>query len=93
MLQHRPLQAGIINGTIYTFDKIGDIFETHVHTEEDNHITIVAFGTIKLIGHPNYEGVEVSAMAGAAPIDWTPGEPHGFIAMTDGATIINIRKK
>ena len=84
---------GVTIGAIYTFEKVGDVFPEHVHTEADNHITAVLFGSVKLTGHPKYEGTVVSATPGGTVINWIAGEPHGFIAETDGATIFNILKR
>jgi hypothetical protein len=93
MLLSRPLMvSGIQWGTIYTLEHEGDVFPTHVHTEKDNHITILAHGSIRCMGHPRYEGKILEAQAGGTIVNWTAGEPHGFTALTPGATLINIRK-
>lgn len=93
MLISRPLVVGDVEwGTIFTLEKAGDVFPTHSHSENDNHITLVAFGRLRCMGHPNHGGVEIEAAPGGTMIDWTPGEPHGFIALTDGATLVNLKK-
>jgi hypothetical protein len=93
MLRHREINVdGNLWGGVYTFEKTGDVFATHVHTEENNHITIVVYGSVRLTGHPRYEGIVVEAKAGGAIICWTAGDPHGFVAESDGATIINMPK-
>lgn len=79
-------------GTVYTFEKEGDEFPVHVHEEEDNHITMLVFGGIRCMGHPKHDGVEVYTQPGGIILDWIAGEPHGFIALVDGTTIVNLQK-
>lgn len=79
-------------GTIFTLEHAGDVFPEHVHLPADNHITILAFGSIRCTGHPAYEGAVLEAKAGGTIVNWKPGEAHGFIALSDGATLVNIRK-
>jgi len=78
-------------GAVYTFEKVGDVFPIHTHTEHDNHITVLMHGKIKLLG--KYEGTIIEAIPGGTIIKWIPGEPHGFESITDGATIFNILEK
>lgn len=93
-LVSRPLVVdGDHWGTIFTLQKAGDVFPVHTHTENDNHITALLFGGVRCVGHPKYEGVEVRAKPGGTIINWTAGEPHGFVALEDGATLMNILKK
>jgi hypothetical protein len=93
MLLSRPMIVdGDVWGAIYTLEKAGDVFGEHVHTGADNHITALLFGSIRCTGHPKYEGAVLQAKAGGTIVNWTAGEPHGFVALTDGATIMNIRK-
>jgi hypothetical protein len=89
----RPLLVdGNSWGAVFTLEKAGDEFPTHTHTDENNHITILAFGAVRCTGHPRYEGKEVSAMPGGTIINWKAGEPHGFVALVDGTTLVNILK-
>lgn len=93
MLLSRPLNVdGKLWGTIYTFEKAGDVFQEHVHTDDDNHITALMHGSIRCTGHPRYEGLILEAKPGGTIVNWVAGERHGFTSMTDGATIMNIRK-
>lgn len=80
-------------GAVYTFEKAGDIFPVHTHTEETNHITVLLFGSIRASGHEKYEGKIYEAKSGGTIINWTAGEPHGFEALVDGTTIMNIPRK
>lgn len=89
----RPLKVdGEVWGTIYTFEKTGDLFPVHVHNENDNHITVLAHGGVRCWGHPKYEGVVIEARPGGTVVNWRAGEPHGFEALSDGATLINLLK-
>jgi hypothetical protein len=93
MLLSRPLMVdGQTWGTIYTLENIGDVFPTHVHGDADNHITALLFGAVRVCGHPDHDGVELHARAGGTVVNWTAGKPHGFVALTDGATLMNLRK-
>ena len=81
------LSAGNIVGTIYTFEKAGDILAMHTHDEESVHITIVARGKIKARGL----GWEMDKSAGAV-IDFPPNQAHEFVALEDNSRIVNIIK-
>jgi quercetin dioxygenase-like cupin family protein len=79
---------GDIHGTMYDFEKVGDIVPKHVHGEDDVHITIVARGKLKAYSHD----WEKEAVAGQV-IDFRIGEPHELMALEDGTRIFNILKK
>lgn len=79
---------GDLRGTIYDFDKSGDILPKHVHDEVDVHITIVARGKIKAYSHD----WEQEATAGQM-LDFRVGEPHELMALEDNTRIFNILKK
>ena len=81
-------ELGDIRGTMFDFEKIGDIVEKHVHTENDAHITIVARGRVKAYSHD----WEKEASAGQV-IDFRAGEPHELMALEDNTRIFNIVKK
>jgi quercetin dioxygenase-like cupin family protein len=93
LLSRSLIIDGATRGTVFTFEKSGDVFPVHTHGKDDVHITIVAFGQIKCTGRPEIEGKIIEAKAGGTVLDWKPGEAHGFTALTDGATIINMLKK
>jgi quercetin dioxygenase-like cupin family protein len=89
MLLNKPLEnLGDIKGTIYDFEKAGDILTKHNHTEDNVHITIVCKGKIKAYSHD----WEKEAVAGQI-MDFRPNEPHEFMALEDNTRIINILKK
>jgi quercetin dioxygenase-like cupin family protein len=75
-------------GTIYTFEKKGDVLPMHRHTRSDVHITCVMRGRVRIhgpaIGDKEYgEGTF---------IDWAEGVDHEVEAMTDNARIANFLK-
>ena len=89
MLLSKPIDGlGDLRGTIFDFQKIGDILPKHVHTEYDVHITIVARGKLKAYSHD----WEIIATPGQI-LDFRPGEPHELMALEDNTRIFNILKK
>ena len=88
MLLANPLDIGDLHGTMYDFEKAGDILPKHNHTESDVHITIVARGKLKAYSHD----WEKEAVAGQL-LDFRPGEPHELMALEDNTRIFNIVKK
>lgn len=89
MLLANPLDnLGDIRGTMYDFEKAGDILPKHNHDENTVHITIVARGKIKAYSHD----WEMEAVAGQL-LDFRPNEPHELMALEDGTRIFNIIKK
>ena len=88
LLANPLLELGDIKGTMYTFEKAGDILPKHVHTEDNVHITIVARGKLKAYSHD----WEQEATAGQL-LDFRVGEPHELMALEDNTRIFNILKK
>ena len=89
MLLSKKLEdIGVIKGTVYDFEKAGDLLLKHVHTEDNVHITIVARGKIKAYSHD----WEQEAIAGQL-VDFRPNEPHEIMALEDNTRIFNIIKK
>jgi len=86
-LLSNPLSAGKLVGTIYTFEKVGDVLPMHNHDEESAHITIVARGSVKAHG----KGWEKELSAGTV-IDFPPNQAHEFIALEANSRIVNIIK-
>ncbi len=83
-----PLVAGRLSGSIYTFAQAGDVLPMHRHTEADVHITIVARGRFRIHG-PAIGDTEHKA---GAVLDWAAGVDHEFVALEDGARLVNIIK-
>jgi len=91
-LQARPLIVdGKFWGAVYTLEYVDDVFPIHVHSEETNHITILTHGSVRVLGQ--HDGTVLTAQPGGTIVNWIAGEPHGFVALTDGATLVNIRKQ
>jgi len=88
MLLVKPFDVGDIHGSIFDFEKAGDILPKHIHTEMDVHITVVARGKLKAYSHD----WELEATAGQI-LDFRPNEPHELLALEDDTRIINIVKK
>ena len=88
MLLVNQLELGDLRGSMYDFEKAGDILPKHNHDETNVHITIVARGKIKAYSHD----WEKEAIAGQI-IDFRPGEPHELMALEDNTRIFNIVKK
>lgn len=87
-LRSTPLNTGILKGSVYTFEKVGDTLPMHRHTEVDVHITVVSRGRFRIHG-PDIGDQEY---AEGAVIDWSPDVDHEFIALTDNARVVNIIK-
>lgn len=89
MLLTKPLDGlGDIRGTMYTFEKAGDLLPKHNHDADTVHITIVARGRLKAYSHD----WELEATAGQL-LDFRPNEPHELMALEDNTRIFNIVKK
>jgi quercetin dioxygenase-like cupin family protein len=88
MLLVNQINIDDLRGSMYDFEKVGDILPKHNHTQNDVHITIVARGKIKAYSHD----WEKEAVAGQL-LDFRPGEPHEFMALEDNTRIFNIVKK
>jgi quercetin dioxygenase-like cupin family protein len=88
MLLSKPLQTGDLNGTIYDFEKAGDVLPNHIHDETNVHITVVCTGKIKAYSHD----WSIEAVPGKV-VDFRVGEPHEIMALEDNTRIINIIKK
>jgi quercetin dioxygenase-like cupin family protein len=84
----KTFQSGDLKGSIYDFEKSGDVLPKHNHDESTAHITIVARGKIKAYSHD----WEKEASAGQI-MDFHPNEPHEIMALEDNTRIINIVKK
>lgn len=89
MLLPKPLiDCGDLRGTIYDFQRAGDILPKHNHTEDNVHITVVARGRFKVYSHD----WEMNAATGQV-LNFEPNNPHEFMALEDNSRIVNIVKK
>lgn len=87
MLSKKLLDFGVIKGIVIDFEKQGDILPKHVHGKEDNHISIVARGSIKAYSHDWERVVPCGGV-----IDFREGEPHEVMALEDNTRVVNILK-
>ena len=82
-------RIGDLRGSRYDFLKAGDEIPLHVHpTDAENHVTIVAWGRIRVYNRHRSDEFDAPAM-----IAHKVGTPHAIMALTDGACIFNIRTK
>jgi len=77
-----------LRGTVYDFEKSGDILPKHGHDETNAHITIVARGRIKAYSHDWETEFECGKV-----IDFPAFQPHEIMALEDNTRIVNIVKK
>jgi len=87
MLQAKPFTFGRLNGTAYDFPEVGDTLPMHSHGHADVHITVVARGSFKAHGN-GWERV----LKNGDVADWSPNDPHEFIALEANSRIVNIIK-
>lgn len=71
-----------------TFKKAGDTLAMHSHTKDDVHSTCIMRGRFRIHG-PNIGDKEYEA---GTYIDFSEGNPHEIIALTDNARIANFVK-
>jgi quercetin dioxygenase-like cupin family protein len=88
MLLVNKIELGDLRGTMYDFEKVGDILPKHNHDENTVHITIVARGKLKAYSHDWEKEIVAGQM-----VDFRAGEPHELMAMEDNTRIFNIIKK
>jgi len=88
MLKTELFSIGDLRISVYDFNSNGDILPMHSHTINDNHITIVARGSIELTGI-NWKKDCVSGDV----LDFADGQDHEIKSTSDGTRIINIIKK
>jgi hypothetical protein len=91
MLKHINFSSKSLKGTIYTFEKAGDILPMHGHspTGTPMHISIVARGSFRyhgpLIG-------EHTLKAGAFVDHEDDFVTHEFVALEDNSRLFNIAR-
>lgn len=88
MLLVNSIELGDLRGTMYDFEKSGDILPKHNHDENTVHITIVASGKLKAYSHDWEKIIEAGQL-----VDFRPNEPHELMALEDNTRIFNIVKK
>ena len=80
--------AGKLRGRVHVFNK-GEGLPVHTHMEDQNHITVMLRGSFLLSGRPAIEG---KVMHAGEVLDWMPNEPHGFEALEDGSSFLQVQK-
>lgn len=92
---------GVRVGTIYDFAKAGDTLAQHSHTYGvDDHYTVIAKGAIKVSSGSQDEPSnyweqnywEPGPVLDHKPLPGQTIVVHEFVALTDGARIVNLRK-
>jgi quercetin dioxygenase-like cupin family protein len=84
------LPSGGNNDWIFDFDHAGEVFPEHAHAVEDNHLTIVARGSIEVMGETKFSG---QTFKSGAVIVWDAPKSHGFISMGKATRIIQISQR
>jgi quercetin dioxygenase-like cupin family protein len=87
MMNSTMKSFGKLNAAIYDFEVEGDKLPLHVHTVENNHITIVARGSFRFSG----DGWEMICKSGDV-VDWEAGKRHEFTALEPNSRCVNIMK-
>lgn len=88
--ESRVVLFGDLQVTLFEFAKAGDVFPLHTHTDpRNNHISIMARGSVKVDGHPDHAGKVLST---GDVVDWPLNKEHGFTALEDNARLVNIPK-
>jgi quercetin dioxygenase-like cupin family protein len=89
MLLTTVREAGKLRLTVYYYERAGDELPEHVHDDTNNHITVVSVGSFRVTGDPKIAG---TILTQGMVVDWPAGQPHGFVAMSDGCRMIQIPK-
>jgi quercetin dioxygenase-like cupin family protein len=82
-----PISFDKLIGTKYEFPFVGDVLPMHIHSNFDNHISIINKGSFKAHG----DNWELTLVAGNI-VDWPPHKQHEFIALEPNSVLISIRK-
>lgn len=85
----KMITLGNLKGTVYFYERAGDELPIHVHDQATNHITVISIGSFRCVGNP---AIMDRVLEQGQVIDWPANQPHGFIALSDGAKMIQINK-
>lgn len=80
--------TGMLNGKVHTFAAGGGL-PVHYHQAGREHITVVLAGSFLCRGNNAIEGQVIKA---GDVLDWPSGEPHGFEALEDNSSFLQIGK-
>ena len=81
-----PLTTGKLTGAVYTFANVGDELETHKHSNDDKHITLVMRGAVRVVS--SLYGTR-DFPAGSI-LQFAPDEEHSIAALEPNTRITNI---
>jgi quercetin dioxygenase-like cupin family protein len=82
-----PKTFGSLQGSLYSFEEVGDKLPMHTHAEDSVHITFIMDGSFQVIGST----WEMTAKPGHF-IDWQAGQAHELIALEPNSRFLNIVK-
>ena len=85
----KSIELGMLRGTGYFYEQAGDQLPVHVHDASSNHITIISIGSFRCVGNQEIEG---RILEQGQVVDWPDNQPHGFVALVDGAKMVQISK-
>jgi mannose-6-phosphate isomerase-like protein (cupin superfamily) len=86
--QNGVLITRLTLGGHYEFTQTACAIPEHTHTADTAHDTLILKGSFKL----TLGGVIRLVQAGDI-IDLPPGVPHAFMALEDGATLVNVNQQ
>ena len=75
-----------LSGTIYDFERIGDLLPMHEHTQINNHISIVSRGSFMARGKSWTRELRLGAV-----VQWEPHDPHEFEALEPLSRLVNVK--
>jgi quercetin dioxygenase-like cupin family protein len=82
-------QTGALRGKVHNFN-IGEGLPVHSHVNgQNNHITIILNGRFVCSGNPAIDGQIIKV---GDVLDWMPDEPHGFTALENNSSLIQVAK-
>ena len=82
------INTGDIRGHVYIFEKTGDMIPMHNHDKNSVHISIIAKGSLRLLG---YKKQPVEYTCGTM-LDFSDIEMHELRALEDDTRMFNILK-
>lgn len=90
-MKQKPLPlTPMFNDWIIDFEKAGEVFAEHTHPVEQNHLTLVLRGGIKIVGETKF--ADQSFHSGDI-IVWDAPKSHGFVALTKNTRIVNVTQR
>lgn len=83
---------GVLSGTYYSFDNVGDVVDSHYHGKNLGHICVVLSGEVKCesINYPNGDWEKVLSVGEV--LDMPDEQWHKITALKENTKIMNINK-